>query len=68
MTDVVARYRSGKLTFETMVDLETALKLKRGEEINLNDLIRDTAIYVDQKKGMHAGHGEHGSKKKGEHH
>ena len=58
MTDVVARLRSGKLTFETMVDLDTALKLKRGEEIDLNDLIRDTAIYVDQKKGMHAGRGE----------
>ena len=58
MTDTLARLKSGKLDFETMVDLDSAMKLKKGEEVDINNLIRDTAIYTDQKKGMHAGKDE----------
>lgn len=58
MTDTIARLRSGKLTFETIVDLDSAMKLKKGEQVNINNVIRDTAIYLDQKKGMKAGHAE----------
>jgi ribosome maturation protein SDO1 len=58
MTDTIARLRSGKLTFETMVDLDAAMKLKKGENVVMTDVVRDTAIYTDIKKGMHAGKAE----------
>jgi len=58
MTDTIARLRSGKMIFETMVDLDNAMKLKKGEEIDINDIIKDTAIYTEQKKGFHAGSAE----------
>jgi len=55
MADTIARLKSGKLTFETMVDLDSALKLKKGEKVNINSIIRDNFIYLDLKKGMKAG-------------
>ena len=58
MTDTIARFRSGKLIFETMVDLDSAMKLKKGEKVDVNSVIRDTAVYLDQKKGMKAGRDE----------
>lgn len=58
MTDTLARLRSGKLVFETMVDLNSAMKLKKGEDVNMSEVVRDTAIYTDQKKGMRAGKDE----------
>jgi len=58
MTDTIARLRSGKITFETMVDLENAMKLRRGEAVNISEIIRDIAIYTNQKKGMKAGNAE----------
>jgi len=57
MTDTLARLRSGKMVFETMVDLDAAMKLKKGDG-DINAVIRDTKIYTDQKKGMEAGRGE----------
>ena len=58
MTDTLVRYRPGKLTFETMINLEAAMKLKKGEEVDINDVIKDNAVYTDQKKGMQAGKAE----------
>lgn len=58
MTDTTARLRVGSHIFETMVDLDEAMKLKKGEEVAISDVIRDTAIYKDLKKGLHAGSGE----------
>ena len=58
MTDTLARLRSGKLIFETMVDLDNAMKLKRGDDIDISEVIRDNSIYTDQKKGMKAGNSE----------
>ena len=58
MTDTIARLRSGKLTFETMVDLDSAIKLKKGEAVDINEVIRDNFVYTDQKKGMRAGNDE----------
>ena len=55
MTDVLARLRVGKLDFETMVDLDSAMKLKKGQGAVVTDVIKDVAIYTDQKKGMKAG-------------
>jgi len=55
MTDTTARLRSGKLVFETMVDLDSAMKFKRGEQVDINEVIKDTKIYNDLKKGRVAG-------------
>ena len=58
MTDTVAKLKVGKLDFETMVNLEAAMKLRKGENVSIADVIRDVAIYTDQKKGMRAGNAE----------
>ncbi len=58
MTDTLARLKTGKATFETMVDLDNAIKLKKGNEVDINEVVRDTVIYSDQKKGMRAGSAE----------
>ncbi len=58
MTDTLARLRVGKLDFETMVDLDSAMKLRKGLSVSINDVIKDVAIYTDQKKGMRAGKDE----------
>jgi len=55
MTDVLARLRVGKLDFETMVDLDSAMKMKKGQGATITDVIKDTAVYTDQKKGNKAG-------------
>jgi len=55
MTDTIARLRIGKLVFETMVDLDSAMKLKKGESVDISDVIKDTAVYTDLKKGRRAG-------------
>ena len=58
MTDTIARLRNKKMVFETMVDLNSAMKLKRGDDVDINEVVRDTAVYTDQKKGMRAGTSE----------
>ena len=58
MTDTIARLRSGKLTFETMVDLDNAMKLRKGDNVNIHNIIKDNDIYLDQRKGMRAGKAE----------
>ncbi len=58
MTNTVARLRSGKIIFETMVDLDNAMKLKKGEAVDMSDVVRDTNVYTNLKNGMHAGKAE----------
>ena len=55
MADTLARLRSGKMVFETMVDLDSAIKLRKGESVGIGEVIRDTAVYTYQKKGLRAG-------------
>lgn len=55
MTDTIARLRKGKMTFETMVDLDAAMKMKKGQKIEISEVIRDNAVYTDLKKGMRVG-------------
>ena len=55
MPNTTARLRHENKIFETMVDLDNAMKLKKGEQININDIIRDNVIWTDLKKGMKAG-------------
>ena len=58
MTNTTARLRVGKLDFETMVDLDSAMKLRKGLSVSITDVIRDNFIYTDLKKGMKAGKAE----------
>jgi ribosome maturation protein SDO1 len=58
MTDVIARLRVGKLDFETMVDLDNAMKLKKGIAVSISEVVRDNFVYTDLKKGMKAGKAE----------
>ena len=58
MGDTIAKLRSGKLFFETMVDLDSAMKLRKGEDVSLGDVIRDSAVYTNLGKGMKAGSAE----------
>jgi len=58
MTDTIARFKSGKMQFETMVDLDSAMKMRKGDSISVMDVIRDRTVYTDIKKGMKAGNAE----------
>jgi ribosome maturation protein SDO1 len=58
MTDTIARLRRGSKTFEVMVDLEAAMQLRKGKEVDMNNLIRDESIWADIKKGLRAGKGD----------
>jgi len=55
MTDTIAKLKVGKLNFETMVDLDSAMKLRKGIAVSIADVIRDNFVYTDLKKGMKAG-------------
>ncbi len=52
MTNITARLRSGKMIFETMVDLDNAIKLKKGQKVDINEVIKDSTIWTDLKKGL----------------
>ena len=55
MTDTIARLRVGNKIFETMVDLESATKMKKKGDVSIAEVIRDNDIYTGQKKGLRAG-------------
>ena len=49
---VIARYKSGKGTFEVLVDCENALLVKGGkDDIDMNDVLAADTIFSDSKKG-----------------
>jgi ribosome maturation protein SDO1 len=52
MTDTTARLRVGKMDFEVMVDLDSAMKLKKGESVDISEVLRDNEIWTDLKKGL----------------
>jgi ribosome maturation protein SDO1 len=58
MADTTARLRVGKMNFETKVDLDNAIKMRRGEDVNVSDVIKDTTIWTDLKKGLRPGQDE----------
>lgn len=55
MTDTVVRLRQGSKIFETMVDLEAAMKMRKGQKVDINEVIRDENIWEDQKRGKRVG-------------
>jgi len=58
MVDTIARLRVGSNIYETMVDLDSAMKLKKGQEVDMQDVIRDNKVWRDLKKGMQANQDE----------
>lgn len=58
MTDTTARLNVGKSHFETMVDLDAAMKMRKGQKVDISEIIKDTTIWSDLKKGFRAGKNE----------
>jgi ribosome maturation protein SDO1 len=48
---VIARYKKGGKQFEVFVDPDGSLDLKRGEDINIEDIIAVESIFEDANKG-----------------
>jgi ribosome maturation protein SDO1 len=53
MTDVTARIKIKGKNYETVVDVDKALKLKAGKEVPIEDILAVDSIFYDTKKGLH---------------
>jgi len=51
---VIARLKKGKNHFEVLVEPEGAFSLKRGEEVNMEDIIAVESVFADATQGDHA--------------
>ncbi|MBS3134829.1 ribosome assembly factor SBDS [Candidatus Woesearchaeota archaeon] len=51
---VVAKLKIGANVFEILVDCEKALELRKGKDIDLDDILATNDIFKDLKKGEHA--------------
>ncbi|MGV8151549.1 MAG: ribosome assembly factor SBDS [Candidatus Nanoarchaeia archaeon] len=58
MTDTIVRLKVGKSLFETRIDADLGLKLRKGEAVAISSVIRDNAIYSDINKGMRSSSAE----------
>ncbi len=48
---IIARYERGGHRFEILVDPDLAWRLKRGEDVNMDDLLASPEVYKDARKG-----------------
>ena len=55
MTNVIARTKTGGKHFEILVDVDKALEFKKSGKGSIGEVLAVDAIFVDSKKGMHAG-------------
>jgi len=53
MSDVIARIKIKGKNYEILVDVDKALKLKKGELINISEVLSMDNIFYDSKKGLH---------------
>jgi ribosome maturation protein SDO1 len=51
---VVARMNKGGLHFEVLVDLEGALKIRDGKEVDMKDVLAAEEVFYDSKRGTMA--------------
>lgn len=54
MPDIVARLRRGSKHFETIVDLDSALRIRKGESKDVGAALRATEIFYNSKDGSKA--------------
>ncbi len=54
MTNTTARIKAKGKNFEIMVDVDKALKMKKGENVNIQEILGINKIFTDSKKGLHA--------------
>ncbi len=54
MTSVLARIKIKGKNFEILVDLDKALRLRKGGGIGINEVLESDEIYYDSKKGLRA--------------
>ncbi|MDP2218463.1 MAG: ribosome assembly factor SBDS [Methanolobus sp.] len=50
---VIARLKKGKHQFEVFVDPDTALAFRRGEKINIDDIVAVESVFSDANQGDH---------------
>ncbi|WP_292462570.1 ribosome assembly factor SBDS [Methanolobus sp.] len=50
---VIARLKKGKHQFEVFVDPDTAFAFKRGEKINMEDIVAVESVFSDANQGDH---------------
>ncbi len=53
MTKVIARIKIKGKNYETLVDVDKALKIKKGKNIDINEVLSTDGIFHDSKKGLH---------------
>jgi len=51
---VIARYQHGQLNFEILVEPETAYRLKKGENVPIDNVIASRDVFSDSRKGLRA--------------
>lgn len=51
---VIARYQHGQLNFEILVEPETAYRLKKGENVLVENVIASRDVFSDSRKGLRA--------------
>jgi ribosome maturation protein SDO1 len=53
MTDVTARIKIKGKNYETVVDVDKALELKKGKDVPIENILAVDSIFYDNKKGLH---------------
>jgi ribosome maturation protein SDO1 len=53
MTDVIARIKIKGKNYEVLVDVDKALKMKKGANIGINEVLSMDGVFYDSKKGLH---------------
>jgi len=51
---VIARYQHGQLNFEILVEPETAYRLKKGENVPIDNVIASRDVFSDSRRGLRA--------------
>ena len=51
---VVAKLKKGESHFEILVDCEKALELRKGKDVDMDDILATNDIFKDVKRGEHA--------------
>ena len=54
MVNTLARIKKIGKNFEIIVDLDSALKFKKGENIDIDEILQSEGVFYDSKKGLHA--------------